>query len=500
MDYDVLVIGSGAGGATISRALCEAGKRVALIERGELPDSLSSYQDESEMMVRQALADDRPHVINGKSGKLFTASAPGGGTALYGAALLRPSPGDFNPGFSYKNMLPDHLSKWPVQYEELEPYYQKAEDWFHVAGDSTCITPHLGKRKQPYPGKLPEYSSFNRSLLKTLKRSGVNPFPLPLGIDFDTCYLCSSCPGYLCPNDSRATSSKCCIKPAQKTGNLDFFIHTETEKLTFKNSKCVHARVKDKKSGKAREISAGLFIVAAGAVGTPALLFASGIKDKSDQLGRNYMYHCGALTVGLFRQPTEGYFRFIKQLGWTDDYFGTKDFPHKLGYVQALPIPGVLTLQSYSPVPLPLGLAKKVINHGIAFAATVEDLPLPSNRVQIYQNGSIHINHRFHSYDLHRAKYAKRRLSMLLRKSGALMTVGTTGDKDELHTAHQVGTARFGTNPRHSVLDPNCRIHSLDNVFVVDGSFMPTSLGVGPALTIIANALRVADYIIRGKR
>jgi choline dehydrogenase-like flavoprotein len=223
----------------------------------------------------------------------------------------------------------------------------------------------------------------------------------------------------------------------------------------------------------------------------------SGIGDSSSDLGRNFMYHAGAIVVCIFVHPTGGSERFIKQLGWTNDYFGTSDFPHKLGYVQMLPIPGPLSLKKESPIPLPLPLARFLYKRGVIFTGCVEDLPQAENRIELKANGRIWLHHRFHEYDIFRSKYYLRRLKNLLRKCGASVVIGATSERDDIHTAHQVGTCRFGNDSKTSVLNPMCRLHEIDNVFVVDGSFMPTSLGVGPALTIIANALRVSDYIIK---
>jgi len=223
----------------------------------------------------------------------------------------------------------------------------------------------------------------------------------------------------------------------------------------------------------------------------------SGIGNSSDQLGRNFMYHAGAIVVCLFAHPTGGSERFIKQLGWTDDYFGTADFPHKLGYVQMIPIPGPLAFKKKSPVPLPLPLARFLYERTVAFTGSVEDLPQAENRVKMHPDGRISLSHRFHEYDIFRSKYYLRRLKKLLRQCGASIVVGATSERDDIHTAHQVGTSRFGNDPKTSVLNPMCRLHEIDNVYVVDGSFMPTSLGVGPALTIMANALRVSEHIIK---
>lgn len=497
-DYDIIIVGSGAGGGTAAYALAKAGKRVLIVERGRKLNDSEILQDEEQMIIRRVAHDNRELIINGRAERLFIGGVVGGGTFLYGGALLRPSPEDFHPGLYYEHYLPRQLWDWPINYEHLSPYYEQAEDLYQVSGDNSQVIPHLAKRKHSYNGKMPQLQPINEILYQRLKAKGLSPFHLPLAIDFTQCLLCPRCPGYGCPNESRASSLNCCIKPAIDQYGAHLWTETEAVKLNTDSHRTVESiTVRHVRTGQRREIRAETYLISAGAIGTPVLLMHSGIGDSSSDLGRNFMYHAGAIVVCIFIQPTGGSERFIKQLGWTNDYFGTSDFPHKLGYVQMLPIPGPLSLKKESPIPLPLPLARFLYKRAVTFTGCVEDLPQAENRIELKANGRIWLHHRFHEYDIFRSKYYLRRLKNLLRKCGASVVIGATSERDDIHTAHQVGTCRFGNDSKTSVLDPMCRLHEIDNVFVVDGSFMPTSLGVGPALTIIANALRVSDYIIK---
>src|SRR5262249_29968928 len=183
-------------------------------------------------------------------------------------------------------------------------------------------------------------------------------------------------------------------------------------------------------------------------------------------------------------------------VGFADYYFGTKGYAHKLGLVQSLPVPGPLMMAKTAPRFLPERVKQFLRRRMLPMAGVVEDLPDPANRVSCDALGRPQLRHRFGAYDRDRGRALGRLMDGLLRKAGAWMCLSKPFPSDE-HVAHQCGTLRFGTGPDHSVLDADCRLFGQPNVFVVDGSFLPTSLGVGPALTIMANALRVADIVTR---
>ncbi len=499
-DYDAIVIGSGAGGGTAAWALSRAGKRVLLLERGKTFDDPEAKQDEAEMLIRMRPYEDRDIWMNEKRRCLYVGGVTGGGTSLYGAVLLRPSPEDFHPGKWYDRYMSREQWDWPISYDSLEPFYEQAENLYHVAGSTADPMPHIGKRSKSYPQKPEELVPISKRIASGIRKSGLQPFRLPLAVDRAKCLRCPSCPGYMCPTDARASSLNRCVEPAVRDHGLDVWTACEaTHLLTNSNTQTDRTvtSVRVERDDSTVEVSADKVFVAAGAIGTPVLLQRSGLGLESGQLGRNYMYHDGALGAGVFYHPTGAADIFAKQIGFTDLYFGTDEFPFKLGYAQALPIPGPLSLKDNLPLPIPDSLARWMHARIVTLAGAVEDLPQSDNRVQLRNDGGIDIRHRFHPFDTFRSKFFKAVLTKVMLASGAQLAFGATAEADETHTAHQVGTARFGKDPEIAVLDPNCRIFGTDNCYVVDGSFMPTSLGVGPALTIIANALRVSDHILR---
>ncbi|MEL7039582.1 MAG: GMC family oxidoreductase [Cyanobacteria bacterium J06592_8] len=493
-DFDAIIIGSGAGGGTVAFALATAGKRVLLVERGPRFADKTAFQDEQRMLIEKEAFDDRIFEVNGHSARLHISGILGGGTSLYGGVLIRPSQYDFHPGKYYSEWLPRHLWDWPIAYDDLAPYYDKAEQLMQVSGDSTPI-PGVETPTNGYPCEVPALAPINQHLETAIAKAGFTPFHLPFGIDFNRCLRCPTCPGFYCPNDARASTTVRLLDQIEPQ-NLQVRTLTEaTRLLTDSQGKVIGVQLRDRETNQTEQLTAKVYILSAGAIGSPAILLKSGLTGRSDQVGRNYMFHCGALAAGFFVGETGGADSLIKQLGFTDLYLGSAEFPHKLGLAQTVPVPGPLSMQSEVPFPLPTAIARFLLKRMLVITGLVEDLPQTENRVELGQNGEIRLTHRFHPYDVYRSKYYMRQLRTVFRHAGAVFTYGVTGDKDEVHTSHQAGTTRFGTDPQTSVLDPDCRLHDHENVFVVDGGFMPNSLGVSPALTIMANALRVSEAI-----
>ena len=497
-DFDAIIIGSGAGGGTIAHTLAKAGKQVLLIERGPRFSDVEAFQDEQRMLINKEAFDDRQIEVNGRSAQLHIAGILGGGTALYGGVLMRPSPEDFHPGKFYEEWLPRHLWDWPITYDDFSPYFDQAEILFRVAGDKPSKMLHVGTPKNGYPGKVPPLEPINQQLEQGMKSAGLMPFHLPFAIDFDICLRCAKCPGFYCPNEARGSTVKRTIDEAIFNYNLKIKTFTEAEYLVTDNSKkVIGIRLIRRETKKVEELTAKVYILSAGALGSPVILMKSGLTERSGQLGRNYMYHCGALMAGLFKQDIGGGDKFIKQLGFTDLYLGTEEFPHKLGLAQTVPIPGLLSLQENFPFPIPKAIAECLLKRMLTITGIVEDLPQEENRIEVGKDGKISLFHKFHPYDVYRSRYYKKKLKQVFQSAGTVFALGATGDKDDIHTSHQVGTTRFGTNPNTSVLNTDCRLHDHENVFVVDGGFMPNALGVNPALTIVANALRVGDIMLQ---
>ncbi len=487
--YDAVVIGTGAGGGTAGHKLAAMGKRVLFVERGKLFKEDQAFQDEQAMQIEKRAADDRAFNFDGLRERPFIGGIAGGSTSLYGACLMRPGKSDFTPGRFYGRHLDRAVWEWPIAYEELAPFYTEAENLYRVAGKSTQETPHLMRRTAAYPAEPLPLHPTNTALKQIFEKAGLRPFTLPLGIDSSICDQCSTCPGYICPCDARASSLNRCIRPAVDNHRAVLITNTEVTSVRTRGRRITNLELKND-SGR-QWVTADLFILAGGAIGSPAFLMQHRLAGDNNAIGRNYMFHLGVIFTALCICQTGAGREFIKQLGITDLYLSNEPSPQKLGYIQQLPIPGILTMQEQLPVPLPDWLLRQALMRNITFAGAIEDLPLPSNRVTL-QNGQISVTHRYHSYDLYRAKLMKKAFMPAMRRIPSSLAVAMIAKDEKLHVAHQVGTCRFGNDPATSALDKNCRLHHMDNLYVLDGSFMPTSLGVAPALTIIANALRVA--------
>jgi choline dehydrogenase-like flavoprotein len=494
-DFDVLVIGSGAGGGTFAYACARAGKNVLLVERGQRYSPGDHGHDERAMLIDKKPYDDRTIPVNGSPRRLYMGSVLGGSTALYGAALLRPSEDDFYPGKHYGPRLPRALWEWPVSYQALEPYYGEAERLYGVSGCTEDDFGPLHKPAQAFPERSIPLKPINQALVAASQARGLKPFRLPLAIDFSRCLLCSACPGYICPNGARHSSADLVERARAERLPLHVITHAQVEGLV----KDAHGQVggvsvTDRTNGQRSFYRARRYALAAGAIGSPTLLLRSGLAGPL--VGRHYMLHLCPIAIGLFARRTGAEQTYVKQVGFADFYLGTRGYPHKMGLVQSLPVPGMLMLQKAIPCRVPQALLGLLRRHMLPLTGIVEDLPNPGNHVRLGRGGEPEVHHAFGAYDLQRGRRLGRLMAMILKNAGALACLSKSFPSHE-HVAHQCGTLRFGQRAADAVVDADCRMFGQPDVFVVDGSFFPTSLGVGPALTIIANALRVADVVQR---
>jgi choline dehydrogenase-like flavoprotein len=492
-DADVLVVGSGAGGATFAYACARAGKRVLLIERGRKHPPEEQAHNEQAMLIDKVPYDDRPVEVNGSLRRLYIGGVLGGGTTLYGAALLRPSRADFQPGKHYGQRLPRALWDWPVGYASLEPHYSEAERLFGVAGSADEDLGPLEKPRHGYPGAPLPLLPINQRLIAANRAGGLRPFRLPLAIDPERCLRCGACAGFVCPTGARRSAGDLLERALAGGLSLQVLTNGEVEGFARDGAGNVSGvRVRDRDSGRHAIYRGHRYALAAGALRSPLLLLRSGIGGPL--VGRHYMWHLSPIVIGIFPRPTGADEAFVKQVGFADYYFGAPGYPHKLGLVQSLPVPGPLLTAKTAPRFLPRQVLQFLRRRMLPMAGIVEDLPNPANRVSLGADGQPRLRHRFGDYDLERGRHLGRLMARILRKAGAIWCLSRRHPSEE-HLAHQCGTLRFGTDPDHAVLGPDCRLFGHSNVFVVDGSFLPTSLGVGPALTIAANALRVAAIV-----
>lgn len=494
-DFDVIVIGSGAGGGTFAYACARTGKRVLLLERGESYRLEKPLHDERAMLIDKKPYDDRPIWLNGSPRHLYMGSVLGGSSALYGAALLRPSPEDFHPGKHYGPRLPRPSWDWPVTYEELKPYYAEAEELYGVSDPGDDDFSPLPAPRRPCRHAGMPLQPINQRLMAANRARGLRPFRLPLAIDVTRCLRCAACPGYICINGARR-SAVSLIQQALANG-LPVHVMTNVEAVRFTRDgrgQIDGIATLDRGTGKSIRYRAQRYVLAAGAIGSPALLLRSGLEGPL--VGRYYMLHLCPITIGIFRQRTGADKTYVKQVGFADFYFGSNQYPHKLGLIQSLPVPGPLMMAKAGARWLPRPILEILRRHMLPLTGIVEDLPRPANRVSLGRQREVVLRHAFDPYDLHRGRQQSRLMGRILKNAGALSCIYRSFPSEE-HVAHQCGTLRFGNAPAHAVLDHHCRLFGQPNLFVVDGSFLPTSLGVGPALTIMANALRVANVVTR---
>lgn len=492
-DCDVIVVGSGAGGATFAAACAGAGKSVLVLERGDRYPAEAAPHDEQAVLIDKGPYDDREVAVNGRSSRLYMGGILGGGTSLYGGALLRPSEQDFQPGRYYGDRVPRAIWDWPIGYDDLEPHYTEAERLFGVAGCGDEDFAPLKKPARGYPGAPLPLHPLNQRLMTANRDRGLHPFHLPLAIDSSRCLRCAACAGYVCPTGARRSSAQLLESAMSRGQPIKVQTRVEVERLVREpGTGATLLSVLDRSTGRRRHYRARRYAIAAGAIGSSLLLLRSGMDHPL--IGRNYMLHLGAIVVGVYPRNIDADSTFVKQVGFADFYFGTRRFPHKMGVIQSLAVPGPLTVAKFAPL-VPPPVRQFLRQRSLPLLGLIEDLPDPANRVVLGPDNQARLAHRYSRFDLARRRHMKPQLARILRRSGAMYFLSSRRHSHE-HVAHQCGTLRFGRDPAHAVLDPDCRMFANPDVFAVDGSFLPTSLGVGPGLTIIANALRVASRVV----
>ncbi len=495
-DFDIIVIGGGAGGGTLAATCATAGKRILLIERGEpsatteLAHGRSHTHDEQKTLIAKQPYDDRSIELNGTASRFYMGGMLGGGTTVYGGAMLRPHMADFSPGQFYGSRIPKEIYDWPIDYDCFEPYLSAAEKLYRVA-DVQSDNARGSHAVETFPG-LP-LARINGRLMQAATTSGLNPYRLPLAIESSKCLRCDHCAGFVCPTGARRSSAQLVHESIARGEPLIIRHNCEVERLERgANGKLNGVLIRDRANGATQLLKAKRYVLSAGAIGSAALLLKSGFDHP--QIGRNYMMHYSPLAIGMFAQSTESSRTFVKQVGLSDFYFGTKELPEKMGIVQSLPAPGPLMMAKSGMKLVPRWMLNILRSRMLPLVGIVEDLPNPENRVSVSESGVIRLQHNYSEYDRSRGESLAAQMTKLLRSTGALCSVSSRIPSRE-HVAHQCGTLRFGTSRNHAVADPDCRLFDQPDVFIADGSFMPTSLGVGPSLTIIGNAVRVSAIV-----
>jgi choline dehydrogenase-like flavoprotein len=506
-DYDVIIIGTGAGGGTLARRLAPSKKRILLLERGDyVPRERENWSTKAVNV--EARYNTKEHWLDRDGKKLHphTNYYVGGNTKFYGAALFRLRAEDFRELRHHGGVSP----AWPIGYDELEPYYTEAERLYHVHGErgKDPTEPHASA---PYPYPAVSHEPRLQKLHDDLARLGRQPFHVPLGIMLDeknrrrsACIRCATCDGHPCLVNAKADAQTCGVDPALEHPNVELVTGALVTKLETDASGRVVKRVHVQRDGRSETYTAGLVVVSAGAINSAALLLRSasdkhprGLANGSDVVGRHYMGHLNSVLLAISRDPNPSVFQ--KTLALNDFYFGADDFDFPLGHISFVGKMDADTLSAGAPKIVPGMTLEIMAKHSLDFWLTSEDLPDPTNRVTLDPDGRIVLAYRPNNEEGHKRLHQKLKgmLKALDCHDHLVPLQLFVGQRIPLAgVAHQNGTIRFGDDPKTSALDRNCKAHELDNLYVVDASFFPSSGAVNPALTIIANALRVGDHLL----
>jgi choline dehydrogenase-like flavoprotein len=505
--YDVIIIGSGAGGGTLAYHLAPSGKRVLLLERGDFVRREKANWDSHAVNV-EARYNTR-EVWRDKDGAPLhphTNYNVGGNTKFYGAALFRLRERDFGELPHAEGMSP----AWPIGYGELEPYYTRAEHLYQVHGERG-VDPTEPWSSEPYRFPAVAHEPRIQRLHDDLVGVGWKPFRVPLGVMLDEqvphrsrCIKCSTCDGFPCLVGAKSDAQVVCVEPALAYPNVTLLTGAKVTRLETSASGREVTSVIVERGGQTERYSADIVVSSCGAINSAALLLRSatdrhpnGLANRSGVVGRHYMGHINSVLLAISRTPNPTVFQ--KTLAVNDFYFGDQEFPFPMGHISFVGKLDAIALSAGAP-PIVPGLTLDLIaRHSLDFWLTSEDLPDPDNRVELDRDGNIVLrytpnNDTGHKRLIRRLESALQHLDMQPHLIPRNLFVGNRIPLAGV--AHQNGTIRFGTDPQTSALDRNCKAHDVDNLYVVDGSFFPSSGAVNPALTIMANAMRVGDHLL----
>jgi choline dehydrogenase-like flavoprotein len=502
-EYDVIIIGTGAGGGTLAQALAPTGKRILILERGDyIPRERENWDPVAVFDQKRYLANDHFRDAQGQQFQPYTHACVGGNTKMYGAALLRLREHDFGEVRHAEGVSP----AWPVTYREMEPYYTRAEQLYTVHGQRG-LDPCEPACSAPFPHPPLSHEPRVAALVEDLRAQGLRPFPMPIGIrparTGESPSRLSAFDGYPDPTQTKADAHVVGIASALQHPNVTLLTRcTATRLVTDASGRSVREVIATQ-DGQTLRLRGGVVVLACGAIHSAALLLRSasdahpaGLANSSDQVGRNYMTHQNGLLIAVMSEPNSS--QFQKTFALTDWYRAGPDEPFPMGIVQLMGKPDMGTLAWCRGDALPGEELGAIAARTIDFFLTAEDLPDADNRITLSRDGAICVSYERNNtraYERLR-RHAEEAMSKAEARHGRPsptflhQRLGVSG------TSHQNGTLRFGNDPRTSVLDANCKAHDLDNLYAVDGSIFPSSGAVNPSLTIMANALRVGDHLI----
>ena len=514
--FDVIIIGTGAGGGTLAHKLAPTGKRILLLERGGyVPREKDNWDPRVVNLEGKYQTKEMWHDKDGKELHPHTNYYVGGNTKFYGAALFRLRKEDFGEIYHHGGFSP----AWPIRYEDIEPYYTEAERLYHVHGNRG-EDPAEPPASAPYPHPAVSHEPRIQQLSEDFMRLGLRPFHTPLGVMLNEqdrhasrCIRCETCDGFPCLVGAKSDAQVCAVDPALEHANVTLQTNSYVERLETSSSGPEISKLIIKNNGTREEVSADIVVSSCGAINSAALLLRSandkhpnGLANNSDVVGRHYMGHVNSVLMALSKCPNPTIFQ--KSLSVNDFYFGTAGWNYPMGHISFVEKLDGETLKGGAPALTPGWTLDLMSKHSLDFWLTSEDLPDPNNRVTLDADGGIVLSYTPNNEEGHKRLIAK--LKELMQQQTKCKVHGHecheglfarnlyVGQRIPLAgVAHQVGTVRFGNDPKTSALDVNCKAHDVDNLYVVDGSIFCSSGAVNPALTIMANALRVGDHLIQ---
>ena len=498
--FDIVVIGTGAGGGTIARALADSGARMLVLERGSfVPQEDQNWSPEEVWKHRRYRTTEQWLDDRGREFLPYAHYCVGGNTKFWGSVLYRLRREDFQAVEHVDGVSPE----WPIDYETLEPYYEQAERLFQVHG-GWGEDPTEPPRRAPYPHAPIPHGPTMEGVVRQLREQGLHPSPLPLGLikpgEPGGCVLCNTCNSFPCRVHAKSDTDVLCVRRAASRSNVTLWTDAFARRLVTKRSGKAIEAVEVERAGELHLVKAPLFIVSCGAVNSAALLLRSatevhpdGLANSSGLVGRRYMAHLATMIEAI--DPVQGNdTTFQKTVAINDYYLRGPHSNYPLGQIQAQGRTHGLMAKLHAPwwgrwIPLPI--YEWWVARGFDWLVMSEDLPRDDNWVKVDGAGRIVLRYRQTNVRTHLELVAETRriLSRLGLRFPVTHSLGTS------NTTHQCGTIVFGTDQRTSVLDPFCRAHDIPNLFVVDASFFPSSAAVNPGLTIVAQALRVAEHI-----
>ena len=510
--FDVIIVGSGAGGGTLARQLAPSGKSILILERGDWLKREAENWDATAVFVQNRYIS--PETWYDRDGRPFQPQVHyfvGGATKMFGAALYRLRKEDFGELRHHDGISP----AWPISYDELEPYYARAERMYHVHG-LRGRDPTEPPASGPYP--CPPVSNEPRiqQLSDNLTAAGYHPFPAPCAVmlheqnmAYSTCIRCQTCDGFPCLVHAKSDAETVAVRPALEFPNVTLLRNAKALKLETNASGTAVTEVVADVAGQREVFRGDIVVVSCGAANSAKLLLMSandkhprGLANGSDQVGRNYMFHNSQAVLAVSLEPNPTIFQ--KTIALNDFYFGMDGFEYPMGNIQMIGKSLGPMYRGEKPIEtalLPMGLLDNLARHAVDFWLTTEDLPDPENRVTVNQAGDLTLSYTPNNQVARQKLYDK--LKSMLGQLGMHPHHLIPRDiymKTEIPLAgcaHQVGTCRFGADPKTSVLDVNCKAHELDNLYVVDTSFFVSIGAVNPSLTAIANSIRVSEHLLQ---